>query len=31
MEGSLRRLVEDCDNMQVAIYFLDVAAISNHF
>ena len=31
MEGSLRQLVEDCDNMQVAIYCLDVAAISNYF
>ena len=31
MEGSLRRLVEDCDNIQVSICYLDVASIPNHF
>jgi len=30
MEGSLRQLVEDCDNMQVAIYCIDVVAISHY-
>jgi hypothetical protein len=30
MEGSLRQLVEDCDNMQVAIYCLDIVPISNY-